>query len=335
MRKNRVTTVALLAMAILPIVCAAQDNQIYDFSISEQYLAQLADSGIQPVLQVHMDARTKRVHTLDADCEIHIATTPQGPALGSLPSVIVEPPNVCKFPPPGAQVTSETVLRNKTWPAFLDSHVMDKSCEVQGFPRIFTEHAQGNPDPANPNHVLEIHPALSINCEGEQLSFSSFLTYIAGMRAIKPSTAASCISQRQLNVRYAAEQYEFQEGGGQCGNFAIVEISSLNTAWIRKIKGGHSAIARVTADGASTATLKIYTLDGTKMDSWLADAMQNGIGNNRILLHGMLTYDYFSILKAVRTMDGQWTRPSEWEVVKFPLALVVFGQAQTPPWKEQ
>lgn len=335
MKTGRLLALQLLVIGILPILCFAQDDQIYDFSISEEYLTQLAGNGIEPVLQVHVDARTKRVHTLGSDCEIHMATTPQAPALASFPKVVVEPPNVCKFPPPGVQVASETSLRDKIWPAYLDSHVMGKNCDVQGFPRIFTEHAEGAPDPANPNHVLEIHPALSIDCGGESLSFLSFLSYIPGMRAIKPSTAASCIKQRQLKVRYADGQYQFQEGGGQCGNFAIVELSNLNAAWIRKVKGGHSAIARVSADGASTATLKIYTLEGTKADSWLADAMQNGVGNARILVHGMFTYDYFSILKTVRTPDGQWTHPSGWEEVKFPLALVVFGKAQTPPWEEQ
>jgi len=335
MRNIRLKTAIFLVAFGLPIACLGQDNQIYDFSISEQYLAQLADAGIQPVLHVHMDARTKRVHTLDADCEIHIATTPEGPPLGSLPSVIVEPPNVCKFSPRGTHVASESELRNKTWPAYLDTHVMGKTCEVRGFPRIFTEHAQGDADPANPNHVLEIHPVLSIKCDGHQLSFSTFLTYIAGMRAIKPSTAASCINQRRLDVRYAEGLYQFREAGGQCGNFAIVEVSNLNAAWIRRIKGGHSAIARVTADGTSLETLKIYTLEGTKADSWLAVAMQNGIGNSRILLHGMFTYDYFSVLKVVRTTDGQWTHPSEWEEVKFPLAFVVFGQPDRPPWEEQ
>lgn len=334
MRNIRVTAVALLALGIFPIVCAAQDDHVSDFSISEPYLTQLSESGIQPVVRVHMDARTKRVHQLAADCEIHIATTPEGPALGSFPNVVVEPPYVCKFPPPGTHAPSETALRDKIWPELLDSVVMGKDCEVQGFPRIFTEHAQGEPDPANPNHVFEIHPALSITCNDKQLLFLDFLTYVPRMRTIKPATAASCISQRKLTVRYADGQYEFQEDGGQCGNFAIVEVSSLKAAWIQKIKGGHSAIARVTADGASTATLKIYTLDGTKIDTWLTNVMKNGTGNDRVLLHGMFTYDYFSILKAVRTTDGQWTHPSEWKEVKFPLALVVFGQPQTPPWEE-
>lgn len=334
MKNVRLAVVLLLALG-LSSICRAQDNQVYDFSISEQYLKSLADSGIQPVLHVHTDARTRRVHTLPSDCEIHMATTPDGPALGSLTKVVVEPPNVCKFPPPDTSPTSETQLREQIWPEYLDAHVIGKDCDVQGFPRIFTEHAQGHPDPANPNHVFEIHPALAITCGAGHISFASFLSYLPNMRAVLPSTASSCINDRELWVRYADGQYEFQEKGGRCGNFAVVEVSSLNSAWIHKIKGGHSAIARVSADGTSTATLKIYTLDGTQIDSWLADAMQNGVGSGRILLHGLFTYDYFSIVKAVRTTDGQWKHAGDWVKVDFPLALVVYGQAQSPPWSEE
>jgi hypothetical protein len=48
-------------------------------------------------------------------------------------------------------------------------------------------------------------------------------------------------------VRHAADAkaYEFSEDGGQCGNFAILELASLPPEWIQTVKGGHSAIARV------------------------------------------------------------------------------------------
>jgi len=309
----------------------AQNGDYFDFVISETYLNQLAREGILPAVAVHMDARTKKVHTLAADCEIHMATTPAD-QLGDPPSIVVEPPNVCKFPPPNSPKTTETNLRNVIWPKLFDKWVMGKDCEVTGFPRIFTEHAQGAADPANPNHVLEIHPAMAIRCGSYQLDFTSFLTALPGMRAVKPDTAVSCISQRKLEVRYADEQYQFREEGGQCGNFAIVEVSNLNPKWVHAVKGGHSAIARVSADGKSLTTLKIYTLTGTKADGWLGSYKKGG--NARLFLHGMFTFDYFAILRTVRTPDGQWTHPSDWQVVKFPLAFVVFGEAETAPWEE-
>lgn len=327
---NKVLCAVSMILALAAPLAMAQEDT-YDFSVSETYLTQLSKDGILPTIQVHVDARTKKVHLLAADCEIHMATTPKG-ELASPPSVVVEPPNVCKFAPPDTPTTTESRLRNVVWPNKLDDWVIGQDCEVTGFPRIFTEHAQGAGDPANPNHVLEIHPVLSIKCGSNQLDFTSYLVAIPGMRAVKPDTAASCISQRTLEVRYADGQYEFREAGGQCGNFAIVEVQNIKPDWIRKLKGGHSAIARVSADGQSITTLKIYTLEGTKADQWLGNIDPHA--NARLLLHGMFTYDYFSIIRSIESSDGSLGKPADWTPVKHPLAFVVFGPTDTVPWTE-
>jgi hypothetical protein len=309
----------------------------FDFAMSEPFLKRLADGGtIQPIFHVHLDARTRSVHTLSDDCEIHVATTPQGEELGSPPSVIVEPPNLCKFVPVGTtKKPSEKKLRDQAWPNLLDEKVMKKDCDVRGFPRIFTEHASGASDPANPNHVFEVHPALSITCGSDEVSFASFLTVFPGMRAIKPSTTDSCIKNRELKVRFRDGQYEFREEGGRCGNFAIVEVGNVEPDWVREIGGGHSAIARVSPDGQSLTTLKIYTLSGSDADKWLADLRQGNQDFTRKFLHGMFTYDYFSIVKTVRRTDGTWLKPDKWTKVEFPLAFVVFGESETAPWEEE
>lgn len=140
------------------------------------------------------------------------------------------------------------------------------------------------------------------------------------MRQIKPQTAAGCISDRHLEVRYSNEgNYEFRETGGQCGNFAVVEVGSINRQWVRSINDGHSAIARVSADGSSSGTLKLYTLSPSASDKWLEKVASKGTGADRKFLHGLLTYDYFAIVKTVRTKDRTWLTPKEWTTVPSPL----------------
>jgi hypothetical protein len=216
----------------------------FDFAISESFLKMLADGKtIQPTLKIQLIARTGRgVHTLAKDCEIHIAGIPDL-NLGYPNDIVVEPPNLCKFAPEGVEFKSETQLREIIWPEILDDKIMNKKCEVRGFIRIFTEHAQGSIDPANPNHVFEIHPALSIKAGTEILFFQDFLTAFEGMSHIKPTTTASCIRDRKLDVRYnkAENRYEFRGEGGRCGNFAIIEVSNVRKEWIRSLDGGHSA----------------------------------------------------------------------------------------------
>src|SRR5262249_50613812 len=146
---------------------------------------------------------------------------------------------------------------------------------VTGYPRIFTEHVtSGEAGTSNPNHVFELHPALKIARDGETpLDFVHALTAPAGLRHITPASAETCLTTRTLSVRFKDGQYEFlHQAGTGCGTFAIV-VGALNPVWIRATTGGHSAIARVSADGTTRVSLKIYTLAGTAIDTWLAGLM--------------------------------------------------------------
>jgi hypothetical protein len=157
------------------------------------------------------------------------------------------------------------------------------------------------------------------------------------MAAIKPATTVSCLDNRRLDVRYNGKRrrYEFREQGGRCGNFAIVEVTSTDKDWVTRIEGGHSAMVRVTPDGLGLRTLKLYTLTGSTVDTWLDSVMQGQEFSQRKLIHGLFTYDFFAIIQTVRTGQGQWLRPKAWTQVQSPLAFVVYGETQTIPWEEE
>ena len=305
------------------------EGAAWDFAISQDYLAQLeAGHTIQPTLSFRLGDHSG-VHPLQSDCEMHAAASPQTLTTGSPNDFVVEPPNVCKSSP------SDIGLGGGSWGSVFDGF-NGQTCQVSGFPRIFTEHASGQALPSNPNHVFEIHPMTTISCAGQQLSFTSLLKVFPGMRAISPSTTESCINQRQLFVRFDVDQqqYVFREQGGQCGNFAIVEIQNVLTTTIRAVGAGHSAIARVSPDGQSMATLKIYTLSPSAEDTWLSQLTASANGGPRVLLHGLFTYDYFAIQRTVHPKGQDWQRPLDWVPVRFPLAFVVFGRAESAPWGE-
>jgi hypothetical protein len=309
---------------LLSAAAAAQSPP--DFVLSEAFLHGLAQGSAavidMPVVLTH---RTNSVHALASDCEMHLAGVPAGTALADPYSVVVEPPNLCKFSPAGGS----------GWGAVFDQRVINRNCVATGYPRIFTEHAaSGSENGANPNHVLEIHPALRIVCGPDAIDFTSDLTYFPGMRSIKPTTADDCVRNRTVSMRYdaAGHRYEFLEDGGQCGNFAIAEIGYVEPKWIQAITGGHTAIARVSLDGQSRTTLKLYTLAGTPADTWLASVKTNGLGPNRVYVHGIITYDYFSFVRAMRSKTGHWNNPTTWTKVNYPISLVVMGFPTEAPW---
>jgi hypothetical protein len=301
-----------------------------DFVLSEDYLRSLAQGSKAVVdVPVVLTHRTNNVHALANDCEMHLAGTPTGPELADPTSVVVEPPNLCKF----------ASASGSGWGAVFDQQVINKNCIATGYPRIFTEHAaSGSEGGANPNHVLEIHPALRIACGPDVIDFTSYLTFFPGMRSIKPSTANDCIRNRTVSMRYdpSGHRYEFLEQGGTCGNFVIAEVGFVEPKWIQAINGGHAAIARVSLDGQSRTTLKLYTLAGTPADQWLAAVKTNGLGADRVYVHGMITYDYFAFVKAMRSKTTHyWINPAIWTKVPHPISLVVFGFPTEAPWDDQ
>lgn len=320
-------TTAQPSAAAAPSAKAGAEGAAWDFAISQDYLAQLETGHtIQPSLTFKVGDHSA-VHKLQDDCEMHAAATPQSITAGSPNDFVVEPPNVCKNSP------SDAGASGSDWGGIFDAF-NGQSCQIIGYPRIFTEHASGSTGASNPNHVFEIHPMTGINCNGQQLTFTPLLKAYSGMRAITPSTAEACISQRELFVRFDVDQqqYVFREQGGRCGNFAIVEVQNVLTNTIRSVGGGHSAIARVSADGQSLATLKIYTLSPSAEDTWLAQLTPNANGGPRVLLHGLFTYDYFAIQRVLHPKGQDWQKPMDWVPVQFPLAFVVFGRADSAPW---
>jgi hypothetical protein len=159
-----------------------------------------------------------------------------------------------------------------------------------------------------------------------------------GLRHIKASSAESCLATRTLDVRFKNGAYQFQQHAGVgCGNFAILEINHVHPEWTRSTGGGHSAIARVTADGTARHTLKIYTLEGTGADSWLATIQASGTADpQQRLMHGVLTFDYFAMLKAITTSDGSFLPTSQlknWKEVPFPLACSPRASTRGRSWR--
>ena len=132
------------------------------------------------------------------------------------------------------------------------------------------------------------------------------------------------------------DQYDFfQKRSGKCGNFAIAEVTSLPADWIQATGGGHTAIGRVTVNGQDLITLKLYAIAGTAADDWFT-RVKSGVHNldDPRLVHGILTYDYFTIVKAIGESGGQLAKPADWTEVKFPAALVILGPTTVVPWQE-
>ena len=322
----RVMLTASLVAAVPTALLAQDPDATPTYRLTQTYVRELAkQNSLLFRMPVTIKGRTASVHAVGSDCEMHLAGS-AGIKIGFPGQVVVEPPNLCKNDPPSTLGTS--------WGNVFDTHVLNTQCTAVGYPRLYAEHLENGKPPANPPHMVEIHPALSLECNGTPaISFASFLKIYPGMSAIQDASAEKCLSGFRMWVQRrtvkAKPEYQFyEERPSVCGNFAVVE-AVVDPRYVRAVSGGHSAIAQVWVGEAGPFPLKLYTYDHTPEDSQIAaiGSAGNDEPESSLKLHGMLTVDYFAVLKAARSPNGNWRALSTWTPVKFPLALVVFGTA--------
>jgi hypothetical protein len=299
--------------------------------MNEQFLRRIINANTaQPSIRVRMKAHGP-LHPLDQDCEMHVAGTVIGGSIGTPPAIVVEFPNWCEFNPQGNLGDNLATLKQK-WNTFATSNLDNKTCDVTGFLRIFTEHASGGGGATNPDHAYELHPALSMKCGSQTFNFGDMLRASPGLRHISNGAASSCITGRKLKVKFAHNRYEFTEsGGGSCGNFVIIRVSAINAAQSVPMGGGHYTVATVTADGSHSGEVGLYTLADSPLDDWLEQAIGNGgIGSSTKIIHGVFTYNWQSIINTLRNSNGTLRRPAQLVEIRPSLAVIAYGESSAP-----
>jgi hypothetical protein len=341
-------SLSLLLLSIFPL--RAQNEQVpsdVSFSLRRSFLQSLLTGGpnsrtVGARWKISLELGDHSgVHDLGGDCELHVAGRfPNNRIIADPAGLVAEPPNVCKARLPEIQQNGGI---EDAWQGYFDDHVTGKTCEVTGFPRIFTEHSTGGKaGSSNPDHVVEVHPAIGLDCGEGKLDFLSILKAYPGMRQISEKSARACIDERQLFVRQrgsgSAIRYEFLEKGakganGTCGNFAVVE-AHIGKEYLRTLTNGgdHVALGQVWIGEDGPFPLKIYTYKGTPEDGKITHLMDNAdtTATVEIQLHGLLTYDYFTIAQALQDPNRQWLNASalhDYKEISRPLAMVVFGEA--------
>lgn len=321
------STLLLLVALTVPVLVAAQDppaDAHPTYRLTQVYVRELArQNSLRFELPVTIKGRTQSVHGAESDCEMHLAGS-SGVKIGFPGQVVVEPPNLCANPAPAALGSS--------WGAVFDNHAMNVPCTAVGFPRLYAEHLANGKPPANPPHMVEIHPAMMLRCGDTTIDFSSFLNIVPKMAKILDESADKCLAGYRLWVRRnkVKQEYEFfEERPNRCGNFAILD-AVVDPRFVRPIKGGHSALAQVWAgEEGGPYPIKLYTYEGTPVNARIVQIASeaNEEPDQSLRMHGLLTVDYYSVLKTVRIQSGTWRVVANWTPVRFPLAMVVFGEA--------
>jgi hypothetical protein len=291
----------------------------FDFSISGEVAAlfekQFAVSAFQvPVAILHVGA----VHPEHADCEANLSARLNGIKPGIPGLIVVEPPNLCKSRPAEVGATEDV-----PWRQWFDRHALNTSCKVVGFVRLFNEHrvsaSKGigdNEGSSNPQHVVEIHPAMSIYCGNDTLDLSKGVRGITAMHFATAATTELCIRNYKISARWSTERDEIQFKLEQprCPNWAKMHIYEVFQ--VKENSNGHKlqvSGSPGTADEAQTLTF--YSLKGSAFD----DAV---IAGRRQFsdLQTLLTIDPAKVTAIARA------KSREWGYLRDPIAFVVFGE---------
>lgn len=96
--------------------------------------------------------------------------------------------------------------------------------------------------------------------------------------------------------------------------------------------GDHVALAQAWIGESGPFPLKVYTYKGTSEDDRRVHLIsdEDPTASIEFRLHGLITYDYVTIVRALQDDDRNWlgaTALQDYKEVRDPLALVVFGEA--------
>lgn len=346
----RLALPALLLLGTPVPILSAQDPLPSDvnFALTRSWLEDLLTGGpggrtvgVRWAAEMKMGERSG-VHGLADDCELHVAARlPNNRLIAAPRGLVIEPPNVCRRRVP--QI-SQTGTIGAAWTTYFDANVKDKTCTVTGFPRIFTEHsAGGGGSGSNPDHVVEVHPVTELRCGTDIIDFIPLIRIFAGMRKIQPNSARACLEDRTLQVRQRGSgdqiRYEFAEdgakgSGGSCGNFAVID-AHIGKDYLRETTNGgdYAALAQAWIGESGPYPIKVYAYKGTAVGDSIAALLANpdDLAELRFRVHGLFTYDYFTIAQSIQDDARHWLPADSlkvWKPVPKPLAFVIYGLAQ-------
>jgi hypothetical protein len=292
------------------------------------------------------------VHAAAIDCEVHIGAALRDPTISDYPDVVLEPPNVCK----------DRAKSKKAWRAFYEGFT-GQQCSALGFVRVWPEHLDNGQGDSNPRHYMELHPLRTLSCAGAAtVDLRDKLRAYADLGYKDPDLVDTIFHTFQLWVRRVpppagegsslemiAFDYRVCDLSGKCGNRQTVPNFTRLTArllpdTVRQVaahpgeEGFKTVLARVRPAGEEEGDAtrwwltKLYALKGTDFYASLGDTAQLQAEFDVI---GIFTVDPLSVIKTLyprqATAGGEGGQPTSappdtWLEVKYPIAVVVFGQ---------
>ncbi len=252
------------------------------------------------------------VHKLVNDCEMHFGDTVTG-YTGDPPGFVMEPMNVCL-----EKCFGKSTYREGDWTSF-GAALLHRNLQVEGVPRIWPEHLDGQESDSNPNHALEIHPLSKVITSDKSYDFSGFIYAPEGYPGgVGAETARAILEEIEVNVTRQGEDAEVDFGAGRIGNFTMLDVRFQRDN-IKVAEGGHRTDAEVVLSRTKSCRVSLITVAGSGIDDQMKKLMTGRRKTIRFEALVLFSLDPLALLRAAEKGTGDKV------AVENPIQLIVYG----------
>ena len=119
---------------------------------------------------------------------------------------------------------------------------------------------------SNPDHVVEIHPAVSMTCGDQKLNFLTGIRALDAFRFASYGTVESCLNEYRLSARWSSERNEEEFlAQRRCSNWARIHVYKI--VEVRENAIGHRLrVVAGAANGGQQRPHTLYSIKGSPFD---------------------------------------------------------------------
>ena len=283
------------------------------FTIPLSNLRNWAETVIVTLDGVTVEGRSKDVHALTDDCELHFGAHASG-FQGEPDGLVLEPMNACVQP-----FFGKTEHSNADWKKFGDD-IKGKEVTVSGVPRIWPEHLTGGGDDSNPNHAVELHPLTSVVFAGKTFDFAPNVfagDYVGGLGE---ESALKIVKRTTVSVTRNGDSVDISvRAGTTIGNFTVLEIVIDRASITSDRDGSFRMDGEVDVDDSTTVPVRIVTTVGSPINNEMKRIKSGRRASVSMKALVLFSLSPNSLLDAANQSNGDEV------AVERPIQLILFG----------
>jgi hypothetical protein len=303
----------LVALCFVPALHAQGDKT---FSIPLEDLKTWSQHVVTRLDSMKIEGNSK-VHPLQSDCEIHFGGHSAN-FHGTPTGLVLEPMNACVEP-----FIGETTYSKKAWTDFA-AKIKGKTVKVEGVPRIWPEHLDGEESPSNPHHAVELHPLTQVTLAGKKFDFVPFVSAPDGYAGgVGETTAQKIVEDTEVGVTLRGDIVDIDFDGGRIGNFTVLDVRILRDTIKDDGDGSSRMDGEVIFGRQHPDPVHLVSIKGTDLNKKIQNMTNGQRAKVRLEMLVLFSLSPEALVEAAAKSHGGRV------VVGKPLQLILYGEPES------